>query len=318
MWKEILQIIPKITGSDLTNMEKSLSSRFARAAKTFGKGLAATLSGGGLVGAAVGLVDKLLNPLKETQDAIDKTLKMSDDVVTNAKAFNSTAGRLFRLQALGKATGIDEGSLSLLIQKFQASVAEAKADPTKQTSVRNFVGQTDTVQGFFEFIQGLQKLSKDQQILVQQEVFGEKQILKMADFLQADFGSLSKKLGGPDAAALDPKLQKLGDLNDLKDLLSARRDLQDTFKKGSLITEGMVRSQDEQAKKDLEKENLNIQGYQNLANIAVAVSEVTNTLKTLAITITGAVTKFYDIAGVFKKLSESRAFRGILGFIKAE
>lgn len=312
MFKEILRIIPKFNPGDLNNMERSLSSRFMKISKKFGKGLVAAMTGGGIAGLALGLVDKLLNPLKETQDAIDRALKQGDDIVTNAKQFGTTAGKLFRLVQLGKSTGLEEGSLFVLLEKFQTAVAEAKADPTKQTSVRKYANDKDMAESFFQFIQSLQKLDKNQQVLVQSEIFGEKQILKMADFLQTDFAAQAKALGGPSAEKLTPSLEKLGALNDLKDILKSRQELQDAEKKGRIISEGMVRSQAEREKLDLDRENKQIQSYKDLAAISLASAEVMNLTRDMALGVTGLLVKVTNLAENVKKLTDSSIVRGII------
>lgn len=315
MFKETLLIKPKLEPGDLNSMERSLSKRFGNVAKKFGKGLVGALTGGGIAGLALGLIDKLLNPLKETQDAIDRVLKQGDDIVTNAKQFGTTAGKLFRLQQIAKSTGLDENSLDILITKFQSAVAEAVADPNKQTAVRQFVGQKDTAEAFFEFIQSLQKLSKTQQVLVQQEVFGEKQILKMADFLQTDFAAQTKLVGGPSAEKLTPGLEKLANLNDLKDALEANRTLNDVLKKSSVINADMVRAQNDQAKLDLKRENDQIKSYQDLAAISNASNEILNLVKQGTLGLTSLVVKVTDLTNNVKKLTESRAVKGLLKFI---
>lgn len=312
MFKEILQIIPKLSPSDLNNMERSLGRRFTGIAKKFGKGLVSTLMGGGIAGIALGLVDKLLNPLKETQEAIDRVLKQGDDIVTNAKQFGTTAGKLFRLQQLAKSTGLDEGSLFMLIEKFQGAVAQAVLDPEKATSVRNYVGQKDTAEAFFQFIQALQKMDKTQQVLVQQEVFGEKQILKMADFLQTDFTAQAKLLGGPSSEKLTPAIEKVGNLNDLKDALEARRNLNDMMAKAGAINENMIRAQDRAAKLELEKENQRIKSYENLAAISEASARITNLVDQGVGMLGGLVTKVTNLTENVKKLSESRVIKGFL------
>lgn len=312
MFKEILQIIPKLSPQDLAAMERALGSRFGRIAKKFGKGLLGALLGGGLIGAAAGIIDKLLNPLKETQDAIDKLLSQGDDLVTNAKQFGTTAGKLFRLQQIAKSTGLDEGSLDILLTKFSTAVAEAAADPTKATSVRAFAGEKDTAAAFFEFIQSLQKMTKNQQLLVQQEVFGEKQILKMADFLQTDFGKQAKLIGGPTAEQLTPKLEKVANLNDLKDALEARRTLDDTFAKAKLVNEKMVKSQDAREKLDLERQQKQIKAYDNLQETTVAMSELVNTVKDLLISVNAFFVKLVDLPLVLKYWKSSRLLKGLL------
>jgi len=315
VFKETLLIKPKLDSGDLNGMERSLSSRFGNVAKKFGKGLVTALTGGGIAGLALGLVDKLLNPLKETQEAIDRVLKQGDDIVTNAKQFGTTAGKLFRLQQIAKSTGLDEGSLDQLLTKFQTAVAEAAADPNKQTAVRQFVGQKDIASAFFEFIQSLQKLDKTQQVLVQTEIFGEKQILKMADFLQTDFAKQTKLVGGPSAEKLTPGLEKLAGLNDLKDALEANRTLNDVLKKSATINADMIKSQNERAKLDLKRENDQIKSYQDLAAISNASNEIVNLAKQASLGLTSMLVKVTDLANNVKKLTESRAVKGLLKFI---
>lgn len=316
MFKEILQIIPRLSPGDLNNMERSLSSRFTRVAKKFGKGLGATLMGGGVAGAALGLIDKILNPLQETQDAIDRTLKAADDLSTNAKQFNSTTGNLARLRAMAQASGLEASDLDMLISKFQGAVAEAHQDPKKQTSVRQFANDKDMVESFFEFIQSLQKLDKNQQRLVQAEVFGEKQVLKMADFLNTpDWFKLARDIGPFDSGQISKSADKLADLNDTKDRLKARQDLKDLITKGSIINEGMVRAQAARQAMETKRENLQIKSYNDLAAISMAAAEVTNLVRNLTLSLTGAVVKFYDLEKNVRKLTESPAMRGIMKFI---
>lgn len=277
MFKEILQVIPKLDSSALNKMTQTLGSRFAKISKGFGKGLLGAIKGGGILGLATAAIDKLLNPLKETQDAIERTLTQADDVVTNAEQFGSTPGELFKLQKLAQAQGLDASGLDQLILKFQGAVAEASADPTKKTAVREFAKDTNTVQSFYQFIQALNKMDRNQQLLVQQEIFGEKQTLKMADFLRADFQKLNLQLGTKDAAAYTPGLEKLGALADLNDALKAKREIEDTMKKSTIINSGMVTSRDAAEKLDLQKENQAIANYKNLQSI----SDTTTKMMTL-------------------------------------
>jgi hypothetical protein len=57
-------------------------------------------------------------------------------------------------------------------------------------------------EAFFEFVQSMQNLTDTQKSLVQQEVFGERQILKVSEFLNADFRKISREVGGPSAEEL--------------------------------------------------------------------------------------------------------------------
>ena len=316
MFKEILHIIPQLSSSDLANMERSLTKRFGNVAKKFGKGLVAAMTGGGIAGAALGIIDKLLNPLKETQEAIDRVLDQADTVVTNAKQFGATPGELYKLQGIAKSTGLDAGGLDVLLTKFMGAVVEAKNDPTKPTAVRAYVGEENMVAAFYEFIQELQKLKPTDQFAVQAEVFGEKQILKMADFLQADFFKQQASLGYKTANEYTPRLEKAADLKDLQDIYRVRLEMADMMKKADLLTESMVKSQADREKRELARENQNVANYHNLARISEAADSITFMLRDLVNAATSGLLKLGNISGTIQKFEASPLFRGILNVMK--
>lgn len=278
MFTEILKVIPKMEEKDLKAMQNALQSRFTKLTKSFGKGLVGAIKGGGIAGIALGLIDKLLNPLKEVQEAIERTLTASDDLSTNAKQFNTSSGKLFKLVTLAKASGLDESNLYMLITKFQTAVAEAQANPNNPavSAVRNYTGHADTSEAFFGFIQELQKLDTNQKVLVQQQIFGEKQILKMADFLNQDFNQLAKQSGvsGIRSEKLTNSIEKLGGLNDLKDILAARRGLGDINNKAGAINESMIRNMHKSAEIELARENQKIKSYNDLAALSQTTANI--------------------------------------------
>lgn len=333
MWREILKIIPKLDESALAQMDRSLGARFNKIAKKFGSGLVNALKGGGIIAAAGAILDKLLNPLKETQEAIDRMLAQGDDIATNAKQFNTTAGKLFVLQGLARSTGLDASQLYMLMTKYQTAIAEAKADPTKETSVRNYANDTDIAESFFRFIQNLQKLDSNDRVLVQKEVFGEKQILKMADFLDTVGSNPAESLKNIKARPSEeytPRLEKLADLNYLKDSLAAQRGLEDAYRKGGMINKGMVYGQNTAEKKILEQENKRIAAYDTLRGMDEAVNGILKkfedvflflsetlfpVIKTALDLYGGFVTTmlglFKEVAGYLKTLVNSPMIRGI-------
>lgn len=317
---EILKIIPKLDEKDLRAMEKSLQTRFTKIAKSFGKGLKASLMGGGIAGIALGLIDKLLNPIKEVQEAMDRALKSSDDLATNAKQFGTTTGKLAKGVALGQATGLEADNLYLLINKFQNAVAEAQQDPTKQSVVRNFTGEKDMVSAFFGFIQELQKMTKEQQLIVQQQVFGEKQILKMADFLQADFATLYAKTGLNKISSekATERIDNLANLNDLQDQLTAAREFEDRIKKSGVIRESMVKSRDQSERLALQRENQRIAAYHSLATISQSVEKMMIALEKGVAMVGDMITwlkPFVDkVSDSIDKLLSSPMVRGVRGW----
>lgn len=312
MFKEILKIIPRLEASELNKMERTLGQRFGRVAKKFGKGLLNAIKGGGALGLAVGLIDKFLNPLKEVQESIERTLARGDDLVTFANQFNTTAGRLAKLEGFAKSTGLQRDDLFQALTKFQVSVAEAAADPTKQTSVRAFAGRTDTADAFFEFIQGLQKLNANDQVRVQQEIFGEKQILKMADFLSSDFALLNQKYFKRFSSNdLTKAAERTGNLNDTRDALTAVRELDDLIKKSNVINEGMITAEDRRLREELARENERLKSYETLSTISEASTKILGFVERGIVILTDMLTKLTGITEVIKKIAPARLFKNI-------
>lgn len=317
MFRETLKIRPQLEPKDLSAMERSLNSRFARVAKRFGSGLVTALKGGGITAAAIALIDKLLNPLKEVQESIERTLNTADQATTQAGQFNTTSGSLFRLQRFAQAKGLDPNELNVLITKFQGAVAQAAADPSKRTAVSNYIGKKDTAEAFFEFIQAVQKLDPTKRTLVQQEVFGEKQILKMAEFLQADFAQLDRMLGGPTAEELTKSLEKLGMIEDVQSALRARRELLDIEKKSKLIGPNQLYELNRGEDLELQRENKRLAQFDDLKKISIASDKVVKMLEDfflklapqLAVILPAALDQ---ISGTVKAIEKSRAARGML------
>ncbi len=299
MWSEIVKFIPQLSSGDLGKMEQSLNSRFMKVAKKFGTGIKNILLGGGTVGVVLALIDKILSPLKEAQEALDRTLNHASDVTTLANQFGTTEGNIIKLQATGKQLGLDPESLNILLEKFQAKVAEAQHDPEAPSSVRQFIGQKDTVSAFAEFIQNLQKMSKNDQILVQENVFGEKQILKMAQFLQGF--DKSKLAEGPKAADLTAATQKVNSLDEMDKQITKARELQDVIDKANSITKDFVVASNTSKQIALDKENARLKNFEKLASLDDMVSKMGGQLETIASGI-GTLTKiFSNPGGAFAK-----------------
>ncbi len=317
MFKEVLQIVPSIDTGALTKMERSLSSRFQKVAKGFGNGLLTAVKGGGWVGVTLSLIDKFLNPLKETREAIEKSISGANNITTNATQFNSTPGELFKLQKLAQAKGLDAEGLNTLLVKFQGAVAEAVRDPTKDTSVRNFTKDKDTVSSFFEFIQSLNKMDRNKQVTVQQEVFGEKQTLKMAEFLRADFAEIVKQTGLKSAAEYNPGIDKLSNLSDLSQVLKVSREVKDQESKAKLITEGMIRSMESADAVEAQKEKERIANFNNLQAISTTNEKIMNLVEKGVLQLGELITKLIPmgerLVGTIDRIKKSPLMRLIPG-----
>lgn len=329
MLTDILKIIPKMDSSDLKKLEDQLQSRFTKISKKFGKGLMDVLKGGGIAGLALGLIDKLLNPLQQVQESIDRMLKTSDDLATQANQFNTQSGKLFKLVQIGKSAGLDQEGLFTLITKFQTAVAQAKADPNDQSvsAVRNFTNEKDTVANFFNFIQQLQKMDRNSQLLVQQQIFGEKQIGKMSEFLNLDFAKQFRATGldRQSSETFTKAIDKMSKLSDLADILKVKNENKDIIDKSRVINESMIKQRAKSDALSLEKENLQIKSYNDIAAISDTVSKImlivgqgVGLIGKLINMVTPFINQATDFMQKFLKSPLMRGVRGLFGGGKDE
>lgn len=319
MFTEILKVIPKLDDSATSSMVRNLSSRFAKVAKSFGGGVLSALKGGGYVAIATALIDKVLNPLEHVQSVIDKTLNKGSDLAVFAKQFDTTAGKLARLQALGESAGLDPEGVRLLLLKFQGAVSKSalSGDPS---AVSNFVGRKDTADAFFDFIQNMQKMNSTQRSLVQQEVFGERQIGRASEFLNQDFAKVNRQLGGPSADDITAAAKSLEAQQSYLQLKNAQRGLKEINDQAVKITPHAIQSiakrQDVASESDLK----NLSNFDRLERLQIAADKIVNQLELGVGKIAPLLAPALEaIPGILQKLDvaatavqKSRAVRGLL------
>lgn len=286
MLTDVLKIQPKLDNNELNQMERQLGSRFSRIAKGFGRGL--KIASVAALGAAV--LDKLINPLNEVKAAIDRTLGKADDIVTNAKQFGTTTENLLKVRSLANVRGISNENIDLLLTKFQGSVAQASLNPNdpSNSAVKNYIGEKDTAVAFYNFITQLQKMDKTQQVLIQQQVFGEKQVLKMAELLQdVGFKESAESLKKVDFSKAALATEKLGALNDKMTANRTVNDLRDLSGKAAVINNGTIANVNKSEISALNRENGKIgrsasafTAEENMANIAENVEKLMNEIIT--------------------------------------
>lgn len=328
MLSEVLKIIPRLEAKDLAAMEKALSSRFGKIAKGFGKSL--KLASALALGAAV--LDKLINPLQEVKAAIDRTLGKADDVVTNAKQFNSSTENLLKIRALGNVRGLTNENIDQLMTKFQGAVAQAKANPNDpaNSAVRNYVNEPDTAKAFYNFILQLQKMDKTNQVLVQQQVFGEKQILKMAEFLQdKGFAESAASLAKVDFSKAAQGAEKLAALNDKVAANRTVNELRDLSAKANVIDNSTIANLNRSEISALNRENGRIgrsaQAFtaeERMADIQENLEKLTNELLTKIPVLFDGLNVVIDLLRksvegwkmIFDLLKNSTIVKGIKGW----
>lgn len=321
MFSEILKVIPKIDGKDLANMENSLNKRFASIAKKFGKGLIDTLKGGGVIAIASTLIDKVLNPLQKVQETIEKTLNHGSDLVTFAKQFGTTPGNLARLEAVGKAEGLDSEGVRTLLLKFQAAIAQAALNPGQPAAVSNFVGRPDTAEAFFSFIQSMNKLTEQQKQIVELEVFGERQIGRASQFLNTtNLKQVLASLGGPTSENLTQDAKYLDKAKSVIDLADARRGLKDLDENARRVTPNAVRSLIKKSDVEAGAETNNLSDFERLERLQIAGERIMNQLEKSFSKIAPLLAPALEsLPGILQRLNDfastvekSRSVRGLV------
>jgi hypothetical protein len=321
VFSEILKIKPQLDNSDLNKMERTLGQRFAKIAKKFGGGIMSVLKSGAGIGLVLGLIDKLLNPLQAVQATIEKVLKTSDDIATYAGQFDTTVGKLSKLTFLARGSGMQDNDRFVLLNKFQGSMATAKADSKSADymALKNYVNDKDIADSFFQFIQELKKMDKNQQRLVQEQVFGEKQVLKMSEFLNKDFKQLLKDsgLGQISSKRLGGAVTKAGDLNDKLEGLRAAQEANNIIEASAKINAGTINAIAQREKEEAAREIARIDAYANLAAISNTVTRIMTAVEEVLNQV-GRFFKFIEpviktYEGFLKQLMNSKFMRGILG-----
>ncbi len=284
MFSEVVKLVPQVDQGALRRMFATLNQRFSSVASKFGTGLkrALQLTPLGIITGA--FLSKLLNPLQKAEEILDRILKKGNDATSNAEEFNTTPGKLLRLDAVAQAKGLDADTLHLLLGRFQLSLAKEqeqvkleneKKSPANPGILRQFVGDKDVVESFFSFIQSVAAIKdKSRQTVVQTDVFGERIRGKATEFFNTpNFADILGKL--PTTEAFDTAAKKTGDLNDKQELLTAIRESQDFIQKSKLVDESQINAIDKSKRVDNQAENESLKRFDSLKTSAIAVQELT-------------------------------------------
>ena len=200
-------------------------------------------------------------------------------------------------------------------------MATAKADSKSADymALKNYVNDKDIADSFFQFIQELKKMDKNQQRLVQEQVFGEKQVLKMSEFLNKDFKQLLKDsgLGQISSKRLGGAVTKAGDLNDKLEGLRAAQEANNIIEASAKINAGTINAIAQREKEEAAREIARIDAYANLAAISNTVTRIMTAVEEVLNQV-GRFFKFIEpviktYEGFLKQLMNSKFMRGILG-----
>lgn len=284
MISEIVKLVPEADRAALNKMFSTLSSRFSQIAKMFGKGLKVAMTAAPFLAIGGAILSKLLNPLQESEEIIDRILQKTGDTEDTAEDLGTTAGNLLRLGFLGEAKGVDADTMKQLLTKFQGALVEerlAAQDPTKQAgTLREFIGEQDSSKAFFNFLQALNNrdlVDRDTAIAAQSEIFGEKLRGRTAQFFNAKPEELQMILDRlPSAGTLQSAFDKAAPVADQNDLLKASRNADDLVTKMNLMDPGKVLGLDASDRQKMRAQNEGLARFDSLKTSSIAIQELTH------------------------------------------
>lgn len=246
MISTILKIIPRIDNAKAKQMETSLSKRFQRASSSLSKGFKGLLAGN-VLGIALSQIVKLLNPLKEIEERMNRILGIGQDANDLASRFNTSPGEIFRLQQIGKSAGLSSEDLTTLLTQFSDAVKEARRQGAAgeelspaSRSVSQFVGIENQAEAFAEFIQSLRAADPALRSRVEQNVFGAEQFGASQRFINTDFAQRFAEIGGPNAQALNTRFDKLAKLAQQQRVASVRNETIDLTQSADRIDSDLL------------------------------------------------------------------------------
>lgn len=266
MITEILWIKPKLKAGDAAAMEASLSTRFTRVAKKFGTGLKSVIKGT-VFGIGLGLLAKLLDPLKDIEEKIRGLLGQGQDIGDLASRLGTNTGALKRTEDIAKSFGIKPEEFKELITHFADTVETARkemANPFEERSeatktLGDLANETDILKSFGLFVKRLQDersgpgriteiggekksiSGAENAAIAEKQVFGGQQFGRFAKFLSADFNKTAKELSLPSEETTAKAVNQLIRAASQSDSFKASNEANDFVKAADTIGLNMVR-----------------------------------------------------------------------------
>jgi len=342
MFNEVLRIKPVLDNASAKQMEQSLSKRFATIAGRFKGGLMAALKGS-ILGISLGLLNKLLNPIEAMEERIKSLLGQGQDIRDLADRFNTTPGQMMRLQDVGASLGVTPDQLKDMLTKFANTVETARkelADPFQQRSegtqaVKNFVGEKDLAEAFFQFLQSLRAEGKssgrdvfygehrtekrrltgaESRADFERAVFGEELHGGQRRLVDADFPKQLAKLNEPSAEKLTRAVNKNAALGDQDAILKTRNATRNFLGGTAQMNAKMIADMEKAQALENERENKRLASYEDIRKAADGIEEAKKVLMDIGAQLTKGVGYLGQLMGwLSTKVENSPWFRGIFG-----
>lgn len=339
MFSEILKIKPVLDTSTASQMEQSLSARFARVAQRFGGGLRAVIKGS-FLGISLGLISRLLNPIEALEEKIKKILGEGTDVKELADKFGSSPGQLKQLQDVAQSLGVNPDQFKDMLTKYADAVDKAReelANPFAErsestTALKQFVGEKDAVKGFMNFLSSLksagegpgstldlghgekrQLTGSETRERIEKDIFGSAQTGAAKRLIDANVPEVAKNINEPSVETLTEKLNKAAGLADQKRMLDVQNQTQDFVNATNKLNGKMVTDMADAERMQMDRDTKQLASYDDLRTAANGIEQVKGLLLGVSNVATKGLGYLGEVSTFISGLKNSRMFRGIFG-----
>jgi methyl-accepting chemotaxis protein len=288
LFTEILRIRPVLDRANAAAMERNLNQRFGRVARRFGQGLRNVVRGT-VLGMSLAFLTRLLNPIKALEDRIKSALGQADEIRDLADEFGTTPGQLQRLQSAGHSLGVSPDQLRDMMRSFAASietgreeVKEGKELSATTHMVKNFLGDQDMAESFFAFLASLRSASPEVRKEVEKGVFGGRQHGAARRLIDTNLTQQMNVIGAPSVARLNTALNNMADLEAQRRVLEAKRINENIIGSELRIEPEMIEAMENAEFNQTKRDNLALEGYERLRQVADDVQVLRDTLETIS------------------------------------
>lgn len=216
--KYIINVQPKLSGTDGKKLENDLNKRFLRVASKFGGSLqkVGTVLKSVLAAAVAGVVAAVAtNPYEEVSKNIDETIGKAGEFMDKAIQYNVSAGKMFMAQQLFESKGVKD--FDSILDRFAVKLEQARKGEDK--TLQEFTNEKDVIDALFIALQSIGQLKGEEQAKMLQEIFGGRQGFSLAPVVSEDLTARSKMLFGEQRAeAFTDLIKKLDDVADWRDI----------------------------------------------------------------------------------------------------
>jgi hypothetical protein len=319
MFTEILRVKPVLDQGTAKKMEMDLSRRFTRVASKFGKGLKNIVKGN-ILFMSLGLLTQLLNPLEKIEERIKSLLGQGSDLRDIADQFDTSPGKIKRLQDVAQNIGLSPDQLKDMMtrfsetmdktrQEFKAKEKDPKAEISNSSRMlKEFMGEKDTAEAFLSFVQSLNAAGGDTREKVEREIFGGVQKGASRRFIEADFAKEFSTLKTPSVKRTDLAVEKAAKLAEKDRRMTTSREGSSFVEGLESLTGKMITDMNKAKEREKERDQAQMKAVDDLAKAKEGIDNLVAGFQVLSVQVTKGVGYLGELISTLKN---SRFIKGI-------